>query len=178
MCTCRSPGNYSLFFHIRNTVQRFRIEKVGNKYIMGGRTFTSLTDVISRYKVEQIVEGYCLGDPVLKAPHQIFLKTHRLIRQNNTNINTLNNIATEITNNSEDVYATLRESRETAWKQKQTVLTNGYLYKKSKFRLHCICTCNQNSFQKRSKTQKMETIVLCVEYKRNATLLVRKRSTN
>ncbi len=26
-----SPGNYSLFFHIENSVQRFRIERTGNR---------------------------------------------------------------------------------------------------------------------------------------------------
>lgn len=34
-----SPGDYSLFFHIHNTIQRFRIERKGNRYYMGGRCF-------------------------------------------------------------------------------------------------------------------------------------------
>lgn len=52
-----SPGDYSLFFHINNQIQRFRIEKKGVRYFMGGRTFDCLDAVINRYKVEQIVEG-------------------------------------------------------------------------------------------------------------------------
>ncbi len=32
-----SPGDYSLFFHINNQIQRFRIEKKGVRYVMGGR---------------------------------------------------------------------------------------------------------------------------------------------
>lgn len=36
-----SPGDYSLFFHINNQIQRFRIEKKGVRYLMGGRTFVN-----------------------------------------------------------------------------------------------------------------------------------------
>ena len=56
-----SPGDYSLFFHINNQIQRFRIEKKGVRYVMGGRTFDCLDAVINRYKTEQIVEGHTLG---------------------------------------------------------------------------------------------------------------------
>lgn len=55
-----SPGDYSLFFHINNQIQRFRIEKKGVRYLMGGRTFECLDAVINRYKKEQIVEGHTL----------------------------------------------------------------------------------------------------------------------
>lgn len=61
-----SPGDYSLFFHINNQIQRFRIEKKGVRYVMGGRTFDCLDAVISRYKTEQIVEGHILGSYVKK----------------------------------------------------------------------------------------------------------------
>lgn len=44
-----SPGDYSLFFHINNQIQRFRIEKKGVRYLMGGRTFECLDAVINRY---------------------------------------------------------------------------------------------------------------------------------
>lgn len=40
---------------------RFRIEKKGVRYVMGGRTFDCLEAVINRYKTEQIVEGHTLG---------------------------------------------------------------------------------------------------------------------
>lgn len=59
-----SPGDYSLFFHINNQIQRFRIEKKGVRYLMGGRTFECLDAVINRYRKEQIVEGHTLGQPV------------------------------------------------------------------------------------------------------------------
>jgi len=61
-----SPGDYSLFFHINNQIQRFRIEKKGVRYIMGGRLFDCLESVIDRYRTEQIVEGHTLGLPVKK----------------------------------------------------------------------------------------------------------------
>jgi Ras GTPase-activating protein 1 len=61
-----SPGDYSLFFHINNQIQRFRIEKKGVRYLMGGRIFECLDAVINRYKKEQIVEGYTLQHPVSK----------------------------------------------------------------------------------------------------------------
>lgn len=147
----RSPGNYSLFFHINNTVQRFRIERVGNRYIMGGRTFDSLDAVIKRYQHEQIVEGYCLGDPVLRAPIQLTIPT--ILRKgfgavisasaasaNSASGTAGNSTATGTTadpSNScanEDVYATLRESRENA-KRNQSVWMRGYLFKKSELRL-------------------------------------------
>ncbi|XP_054709957.1 ras GTPase-activating protein 1-like [Uloborus diversus] len=113
-----SPGNYSLFFHINNTIQRFRIEKRGNRYIMGGRCFDSLEAVISRYKVEQIVEGHHLGDPVLKAPYE----SKELSK------------AEEIQQKSQDIYATLRESRESGIaKRNKGIRMKGYLNKKSCF---------------------------------------------
>lgn len=59
-----SPGDYSLFFHINNQIQRFRIEKKGVRYLMGGRTFECLDAVINRYRKEQIVEGHTLVLPV------------------------------------------------------------------------------------------------------------------
>ena len=34
------------------------------RYVMGGRTFECLEAVINRYKVEQIVEGHTLSQPV------------------------------------------------------------------------------------------------------------------
>jgi hypothetical protein len=63
-----SPGNYSLFFYVNKSVQRFRIERTADgRYAMGGRLFSSLEDVIQRYRGEQIVAGYTLGQPVLRS---------------------------------------------------------------------------------------------------------------
>ena len=110
----RSPGNYSLFFHIRNTVQRFRIERIGGHYFMAGHSFDSLEDVISHYQSSEIVEGHCLGIPVLKAPVQV----------------------TWNQNDDDDVYATLRESRDLEFSsnnsKKAETSTRGHLFKKSK----------------------------------------------
>lgn len=135
----RSPGNFSLFFHINNTVQRFRIEKVADRYIMAGRTFDSLDAVIQRYQREQIVEGYCLGDPVLKPPMQVTGNrssrngssssppTFNASSGNSLTFNTPSHL-TDTCN--QDVYATLRESKEQAKKQ-NSGLMKGYLYMKS-----------------------------------------------
>ena len=69
-----SPGDYSLFFHINNQIQRFRIEKKGVRYVMGGRTFDALEAVINRYKTEQIVEGHSLGHHIRRVRNK---NTHR-----------------------------------------------------------------------------------------------------
>ncbi|KAI1296531.1 Ras GTPase-activating protein 1 [Halotydeus destructor] len=118
----RSPGNYSLFFYINCTVQRFRISKLGSKYIMGGNKFNNLEEVIVRYHSDQIVEGYTLGDPVLKPP---FLKSRPISRKKSSTLNTT--ISTQMTINGPDVYQTLRESRELAEKKKPES-THGYLW--------------------------------------------------
>lgn len=53
--------DYALLPLARAQIQRFRIEKKGVRYVMGGRTFDCLEAVINRYKTEQIVEGHTLG---------------------------------------------------------------------------------------------------------------------
>ena len=112
-----SPGHYSLFFHINNTVQRFRIEKRGSVYIIGGRCFDSLEAVVSRYRNEQIVEGHRLGEPFLKSTFKNSVPSFKV---------------EEINNKSQDVYATLKESREIIRKSK-TARIRGYLMKKSMY---------------------------------------------
>ena len=59
-------GDYSLFFHVNNTIQRFRIQSQGRYFVMGGRYFDSLDAIIERYKKEQIVEGHTLCRPAAK----------------------------------------------------------------------------------------------------------------
>jgi len=110
-----SPGHYSLFFHINNTVQRFRIERRGSVYVMGGRCFDNLEAVVNRYRNEQIVEGHRLGEPFLKTSFETSIASFK---------------TGEINNKSQDVYATLKESREVARKSK-TAIIRGYLMKKS-----------------------------------------------
>ena len=68
-----SPGDYSLFFHINNQIQRFRVEKKGVRYVMGGRTFDCLEAVINRYKTEQIVEGHTLGHCIKRVSESLQL---------------------------------------------------------------------------------------------------------
>ncbi|XP_048484401.1 ras GTPase-activating protein 1 isoform X2 [Plutella xylostella] len=109
-----SPGDYSLFFHINNQIQRFRIEKKGVRYLMGGRTFECLDAVINRYRKEQIVEGHTLGQPLHAEGHQIEPQ------QNATGAA------------AEKIYATLRECRDQiGLKKMKGIKHQGYLNKKS-----------------------------------------------
>ncbi|KPM07554.1 ras GTPase-activating protein 1-like protein [Sarcoptes scabiei] len=110
-----SPGDYSIFFHVDNSVQRFRIEKYGDKYVMGGRVFPTLEAVILRYKEEQIVEGHRLLKPVIKAPYETRWSASR---------------AEELRSTAADIYATIRECREMAQSNRE-VKKRGFLLKKS-----------------------------------------------
>ncbi|XP_027205911.2 RAS p21 protein activator vap isoform X2 [Dermatophagoides pteronyssinus] len=110
-----SPGDYSIFFHVDNSVQRFRIERHSDKYVMGGRIFPTLEAVIQRYKEEQIVEGHRLLKPVIKAPYETRWSASR---------------AEELRSTADSIYATIRECREMA-QSCQDGQKRGYLYKKS-----------------------------------------------
>uniref|UniRef100_A0A8C2FRJ1 RAS p21 protein activator (GTPase activating protein) 1a n=1 Tax=Cyprinus carpio TaxID=7962 RepID=A0A8C2FRJ1_CYPCA len=60
-----TPGDYSLFFRTNENIQRFKISPTpNNQYMMGGRYYNSVDDIIERYRKEQIVEGYTLKDHV------------------------------------------------------------------------------------------------------------------
>lgn len=112
-----SPGDYSLFFHINNQIQRFRIEKKGVRYLMGGRTFECLDAVINRYRKEQIVEGHTLGQPLVTEGHQSETQT--------TQTSTTGAAA-------EKIYATLRECRDQiGLKKMKGIKHQGYMHKKS-----------------------------------------------
>lgn len=117
-----SPGNYSLFYHVGPTVQRFRIVRVGdNRYVMGGRSYESLGHIVARYRVEQIVEGHVLSIPIVTT----MSRTTQL-----SEVTTLASIKSmEISSKSQDIYATLRESRE-ASKKKQSYDLKGWLWLK------------------------------------------------
>lgn len=109
-----SPGDYSLFFHINNQIQRFRIEKKGVRYLMGGRTFECLDAVINRYRTEQIVEGHSLNHPVVNGGQPEFYPQR----------------AASIA--AEKIYATLRECRDQIGLKKiKGIKHHGYLFKKS-----------------------------------------------
>ncbi|CAB3360743.1 Hypothetical predicted protein [Cloeon dipterum] len=108
-----SPGDYSLFFHINNQIQRFRIEKKGVRYLMGGRTFECLDAVINRYRKEQIVEGHTLIQPAMNEEDESFAKPKEI-------------------DHAEKIYATLRECREqVGLKKNKGIKMQGFLNKKS-----------------------------------------------
>lgn len=110
-----SPGDYSLFFHINNQIQRFRIEKKGVRYLMGGRTFECLDAVINRYRKEQIVEGHCLIHAVANGAQPDF-----------------NQQQTAEQLGAEKIYATLRECRDqNGLKKIEGIKHHGYLLRKS-----------------------------------------------
>lgn len=110
-----SPGDYSLFFHINNQIQRFRIEKKGVRYLMGGRTFECLDAVINRYRKEQIVEGHTLIQPVCRAMSDVD-----------------GPVKSKEVQHAEKIYATLRECREQVGLKKiKGMKMQGYLSKKS-----------------------------------------------
>ncbi|XP_019876643.2 ras GTPase-activating protein 1 [Aethina tumida] len=112
-----SPGDYSLFFHINNQIQRFRIEKKGVRYLMGGRIFECLDAVINRYRKEQIVEGYTLQHPlVVDGSKQL-----DWVPENQ-----------KAKCEAEKIYATLRECRDQAGlKKMRGIKHQGYLHRKS-----------------------------------------------
>ncbi|CAG0917341.1 unnamed protein product [Notodromas monacha] len=109
-----SPGDYSLFFHINSQIQRFRIQKKGVRYLMGGRTFDCLDAVINRYKHEYIVLGHTLGMPVTKQDGDV------------------NSFESKSVEHAEKIYATLRECREQCGLQlKKAIKMQGWLNKRS-----------------------------------------------
>ncbi|XP_063906525.1 ras GTPase-activating protein 1 [Zophobas morio] len=112
-----SPGDYSLFFHINNQIQRFRIEKKGVRYLMGGRIFECLDAVINRYRKEQIVEGYTLQHPlVVDGSKQL-----DWVPDN-----------PKVKSEAEKIYATLRECRDQAGlKKMRGIKHQGFLHRKS-----------------------------------------------
>ncbi|KAA0716615.1 Ras GTPase-activating protein 1 [Triplophysa tibetana] len=60
-----TPGDYSLFFRTNENIQRFKISPTpNNQYMMGGRYYNSVDNIVEHYRKEQIVEGYTLKDPV------------------------------------------------------------------------------------------------------------------
>ncbi|XP_035234671.1 ras GTPase-activating protein 1 isoform X2 [Anguilla anguilla] len=67
-----TPGDYSLFFRTNENIQRFKIcPTPNNQYMMGGRYYNSVDDIIDHYKTEQIVEGYTLKDAVSIQQEQV-----------------------------------------------------------------------------------------------------------
>ncbi|KAK7116060.1 ras GTPase-activating protein 1-like [Littorina saxatilis] len=88
------PGDYSLFFLCEKDVRRFRIERRGNQFLVGGRLFESLDGVIKRYMKEEIVEGHTLVNAVYRD----------VFDSNNTRFERLR------VEGKDDVYASIRQS--------------------------------------------------------------------
>ncbi|XP_053154401.1 ras GTPase-activating protein 1 [Hemicordylus capensis] len=104
-----TPGDYSLYFRTNENIQRFKIcPTPNNQFMMGGRYYNSIADIIEHYRKEQIVEGYYLKDPV---PMQ-----HQGQVLNDTD--------------GKEIYNTIRrKTKDTFYKN---IVKKGYLLKKSK----------------------------------------------
>uniref|UniRef100_A0A671LC42 RAS p21 protein activator (GTPase activating protein) 1b n=1 Tax=Sinocyclocheilus anshuiensis TaxID=1608454 RepID=A0A671LC42_9TELE len=65
-----TPGDYSLYFRTTEPIRRFKISPTpSNQFMMGGRYYNSIDDIIEHYRKEQIVEGHNLKD-ALSVQHQ------------------------------------------------------------------------------------------------------------
>lgn len=111
-----SFGNYTLFFHVNNKIQKFQIQKKCDNYLMYERTFESLDAIINTYCKEQIFEGYRLVVPVICKSNKYFGTSFR-VRKNR---------------HLEKAYMMLEESQKQAeLKKKKQIKIQGYMYKKS-----------------------------------------------
>uniref|UniRef100_A0ABM5FTG7 Ras GTPase-activating protein 1 isoform X3 n=1 Tax=Pogona vitticeps TaxID=103695 RepID=A0ABM5FTG7_9SAUR len=105
-----TPGDYSLYFRTSENIQRFKIcPTPNNQFMMGGRYYNSIADIIDHYRKEQIVEGYYLKDPV---PMQ-----HQGQVLNDTV-------------DGKEIYNTIRRKTKDAFYK--NIVKKGYLLKKSK----------------------------------------------
>lgn len=65
-----TPGDYSLYFRTTETIRRFKISPTpSNQFMMGGRYYNSIDDIVAHYRKEQIVAGHNLKD-ALSVQHQ------------------------------------------------------------------------------------------------------------
>ncbi|OXB82618.1 UNVERIFIED_CONTAM: hypothetical protein H355_003913 [Colinus virginianus] len=105
-----TPGDYSLYFRTSENIQRFKIcPTANNQFMMGGRYYNSIADIIEHYRKEQIVEGYYLKDPVpMQHQEQVFNDTL----------------------DGKEIYNTIRRKTKDAFYK--NIVKKGYLLKKSK----------------------------------------------
>uniref|UniRef100_A0A8C0HB83 Ras GTPase-activating protein 1 n=1 Tax=Chelonoidis abingdonii TaxID=106734 RepID=A0A8C0HB83_CHEAB len=105
-----TPGDYSLYFRTSENIQRFKIcPTPNNQFMMGGRYYNSIADIIEHYRKEQIVEGYYLKDPVpMQHQEQV-----------------LNDAV-----DGKEIYNTIRRKTKDAFYK--NIVKKGYLLKKSK----------------------------------------------
>ncbi|XP_074650781.1 ras GTPase-activating protein 1-like isoform X2 [Tubulanus polymorphus] len=109
-----NPGDYSLYCLPGNKPKKFRIEKRGRQFMMGGRYFNSINDIVERYKKEEILDGFTLQYPVLKDCYDI---------QN----------ADLCDFNGREIYASFRQSSGPNFlaSRNDTIVMRGYLNKRS-----------------------------------------------
>ncbi|XP_054509227.1 ras GTPase-activating protein 1-like isoform X1 [Agelaius phoeniceus] len=105
-----TPGDYSLYFRTSENIQRFKIcPTSSNQFMMGGRYYNSIAEIIEHYRKEQIVEGYYLKDPVpMQHQEQVFNDTV----------------------DGKEIYNTIRRKTKDAFYK--NIVKKGYLLKKSK----------------------------------------------
>ncbi|XP_053557451.1 ras GTPase-activating protein 1 [Bombina bombina] len=105
-----TPGDYSLYFRTNENIQRFKIcPTSNNQFVMGGRYYNRIDDIIEHYKKEQIVEGYFLKESV-PVQHQDQV---------------LNDLL-----DGKEIYNTIRRKTKDAFYK--NIVKKGYLLKKSK----------------------------------------------
>ncbi|XP_078420896.1 ras GTPase-activating protein 1-like [Cetorhinus maximus] len=104
-----TPGDYSLYFRTNENIQRFKISPTSNnQFMMGGRYYNSIEEIIEHYRKEQIVEGYYLKDPVPLQHQEQVLNEY----------------------DGREIYNTIRRKPKDALYK--NIVKNGYLWKKSK----------------------------------------------
>uniref|UniRef100_A0A8D0GX79 RAS p21 protein activator 1 n=1 Tax=Sphenodon punctatus TaxID=8508 RepID=A0A8D0GX79_SPHPU len=82
-----TPGDYSLYFRTGENIQRFKIcPTPNNQFMMGGRYYNSIADIIEHYRKEQIVEGYYLKDPVPINDDYIYFIFFNHFKKSNTSV--------------------------------------------------------------------------------------------
>ncbi|KAM6111490.1 ras GTPase-activating protein 1-like [Phoenicopterus ruber ruber] len=105
-----TPGDYSLYFRTSENIQRFKIcPTSSNQFMMGGRYYNSIAEIIEHYRKEQIVEGYYLKDPVPMQHQEQVLND---------------------TVDGKEIYNTIRRKTKDAFYK--NIVKKGYLLKKSK----------------------------------------------
>eukprot|EP00111_Clytia_hemisphaerica_P003207 TCONS_00009136-protein len=70
----QNQGDYSLCLRERTQTLRFLIKRTGQQFSLGGRSFNSIEDIISRYKKEQLAEGVSLSRPLERVRYEPFLR--------------------------------------------------------------------------------------------------------
>ncbi|XP_055648863.1 ras GTPase-activating protein 1-like isoform X3 [Falco peregrinus] len=105
-----TPGDYSLYFRTSENIQRFKIcPTSSNQFMMGGRYYNSIAEIIEHYRKEQIVEGYYLKDPIPMQHQEQMLND---------------------TVDGKEIYSTIRRKTKDAFYK--NIVKKGYLLKKSK----------------------------------------------